>query len=124
MIKSFRFLTALFAFAVVIAGAGANAQTPPTQEFYWNPNSEPDLAGYRVLTCASEPCSLANGVFLAETNATTLDVPEGSGFAFVLAFDLSGNVSPISNVVAYPIPTEPTDTTPPGAVQGFGIREK
>lgn len=63
-----------------------------------------DLSGYRVYTCAAEPCTLATAIRLAEVLAptTALVVPHGRrGFAFVTAFDTSFNESGESNVIPF-----------------------
>lgn len=71
-----------------------------------------DLAGARVYTCPAQPCSKTNAVKSgADIPAPALDPPAGavggftlatgSGFAFVTAFDTSGNESGESNVVPF-----------------------
>ncbi len=104
-------LTALFIFALV-----ASTYSQTTKNFVWDANTEPDLAGYNVYTCTSEPCTKATGIVLGSTVNTTFPVPEGSGFAFVTAYDSSGNESGESNVVAYFL-----DLTAPGAPGSFRI---
>jgi len=70
-----------------------------------------DLSGYRFYNCPTSPCSKANGTQIGTVAAPSPDPAAGaivtfvlpdtvSGFAFATAFDLSGNESAASNVVA------------------------
>jgi len=69
-----------------------------------------DLSGYRFYNCPTTPCSKANGTQIGTVAAPNPDPVAGAtatfvlpdtvgGFAFVTAFDLSGNESGASNVV-------------------------
>jgi hypothetical protein len=82
----------------------------------WNPNTEPDLAGYRVYK--AEQLSPTNFSFVAETTSAcyALDTADEDDFFAVTAFDQTGNESGLSQSVQFVIP-EPPDTTPP-AVPG------
>lgn len=87
-------------------------------DFVWDPNSETDLAGYRLFQ------RTAGGNYdyaapVAEIPAgtevcTLIDIPDGDYRWVVRAFDTSGNESGDSNECSLAI------DDPPGVVTGFG----
>lgn len=110
---------------ILMMGVWTWAFAQPVQRFVWDPNPEPDIAGYRLYTCPAEPCSLRNpdgtinpnATLLADTVETAYPVPtSGSGIAFVTAYDESGNQSAESEKLKYPL-----DLTAPGAPGSFRI---
>jgi hypothetical protein len=81
----------------------------------WNPNSEPDLAGYIVYYgTASGQYGISINVG-NQTNFVVTGLGLGTYFFAVTAYDTSGNESGYSNEVSKSI----SDTTPPGNVQNF-----
>jgi hypothetical protein len=98
----------LFAIAIVFVAAQAFGAS-----LVWDPNTETDLAGYRVYYSTD---NFATANFLAETTDTCYPLDKSQdGYYFALtAFDFAGNESARSAVVRYVIP-EPPDTTPPFA---------
>ena len=85
----------------------AYAQAPPTK-FAWDANTEADLKGYRVYTCPVATgqlgCNMTTGVRLVEVLAPIVEtlIPIGQeGFAFVTAYDITGNESGASNVIPF-----------------------
>ena len=102
----------------MLSPAIAGAQESATVTLKWDPNTEPDLAGYKVYDCLSAPadCSIAqhNGVVdIGKVITTTLPgtFQEGARF-FVTAYDASTNESGPSNVVTLGIPPkDPTGLT-------------
>jgi hypothetical protein len=103
----------ILAFAVLlIMGTFSYAQTP--KKWIWDANTESDLAGYKVYNCPSSPCTKANGTLLGSTTQTEFPIPDGtSAYAFITAYDQSGNESSESNVVF----TDSKVPNPPAALR-------
>ena len=95
--------------------------------FVWTPNTESDIAGYKLYFCAKgeTACnpSIATGnspimPHSAVCTATECQtpIPDGSeGAAALTAFDTSDNESMVSN-------TAPFDKAPPNSPANFGTR--
>ena len=86
----------------------------------WDANSESDLAGYRIYQSQT---SGAYGAFSAEilagTETVTLtDIPDGTYFWVLTAYDTNNNESGYSNEV-----TATLDGTAPGAPLNFTIAQ-
>lgn len=84
----------------------------------WDPNTETDLAGYRVYQADRMPSKTGPWTriqtVLVPIVTTVITVPTGSNFAwYVTAYDTSGNESQASNVV------ERHDRQPPGRPHGL-----
>ncbi len=82
----------------------------------WNPNSESDLAGYKVYYGNSSRTYHTNIDVRKVTTYTITDLSEGETYYFAAtAYDRSMNESGYSNEVSYdvPITSLPGDTTPP-----------
>lgn len=89
----------------------------------WNPNTEPDLAGYNIYRCGQLPCTKgsAGAALLTTVGRTTtsfnIGTPAVVQYYVVTAFDLAGNESSESNVATYTPPTAspppPPPTSPP-----------
>ena len=91
----------------------AGAAWAGTVTLNWNPNSETDLAGYRIYqdgVQAVEIACLANDATCCEW--TSGELAEGDYSWYATAFDTSGNESDPSNTVTYSV-----DVTPPGSPQ-------
>ena len=96
--------------------------------FRWDPNQEPDLAGYRLYRSATSG-DYTLGAFIKEIPcgpndaacSETVDqgVPDGTYFWVVTAFDTEGLESVWSNEQ-----TSILDSTPPGAPQNLSIWQK
>ncbi len=89
----------------------------------WNPNSESDLAGYKVYYGNSSRSYSINVNVGNQTSYTVSNLVEGEIYYFAAtAYDFSGNESGYSNEVSYdvPITSLPEDTTPP-AITSVGI---
>ncbi len=72
----------------------------------WNPNSEPDLAGYRVYQCRLQPCTLSSGhatllTTLGQGTSFNIGTPAVIQYYFVTAYDSSNNESPMSSLVTF-----------------------
>ncbi len=78
----------------------------------WNPNTESDLAGYKVYY-GSVTGTYDTSVDVGnKTNYTILGIVSGQGyFIAVTAYDTSGNESGYSNEISY----SAIDVTPPNA---------
>ena len=81
----------------------------------WTPNIEPDLAGYRVYQCTSQPCGRANGTAtllatLGTVASFDIGVPSATRYYVVTAIDTANNESADSAVAIYSPPTSPPPT--------------
>ena len=82
----------------------------------WNPNSESDLAGYKVYYGNSSGSYSFNVNVGNQTSYTVSNLVEGEIYFFAAtAYDFSGNESGYSNEVSYDVPITSLsgDTTPP-----------
>ena len=113
-----RFIFVLFCSLLLTSLASAATVT-----LEWNPNSEPDLAGYRVFMRESGQGYDYSSPAWEGTEATCIieNLLETNSYHFVVrAFDTEGYVSENSNEVAYFQGTIP-DGLPPGKVQTVTI---
>jgi len=83
----------------------------------WNPNTDVDLAGYRVYQCSQLPCSRASGTAtavatLGAVTSFNIGTPSAVRYYIVTAYDFSNNESGESTVTTY-TPAPPPPTTPP-----------
>jgi hypothetical protein len=89
----------------------------------WDPNGEPDLAGYRVYQCSQQPCGRAFGTAtplatLGKVTSFDIGTPVVVQYFVVTAYDFANNESTESGVVTY-TPTAPTPTPTP--TSGFTV---
>lgn len=80
----------------------------------WSPNSEPDLAGYRVYRCNQLPCGKNSGTAtllttLGKVTSYNIGTPSVVQHYIVTAFDTANNESAESGVATY----TPVVSTPP-----------
>jgi hypothetical protein len=78
----------------------------------WNPNSEPDLAGYRIYQCSLLPCTKSSGtllVTLGTGTSFTIGTPASTHYYYITAYDSAINESGTSNLVTY----TPVGSSPP-----------
>lgn len=85
----------------------------------WNPNTEFDLAGYRVYQCSQLPCERASGTAapiatLGRVTSFNIGTPSAVRYYIVTAYDSSNNESGESNVTTY-TPAISPPATPPAA---------
>ena len=83
----------------------------------WSPNTDQDLAGYRVYRCSQQPCSRASGkatvmAVLGTVAQLDIGVPAVTQYYFITAYDLSNNESSESSLVTF----VPAGSPPPVAV--------
>lgn len=85
----------------------------------WNPNTDIDLAGYRVYQCTQLPCNRASGTAIASLGTVTsfnIGMPSAVRYYVVTAYDTSNNKSGESGVATYtPAVAPPPLATPPPA---------
>ncbi len=104
--KSLRSLLLALGFFLIAASALAN-----TARFTWNPNQEPDIAGYRLYYgTVAKPYSFA--VEVTGTTATVTGLNKGVTYTFALtAFNTAGAESafcaPVNYTVGSPTPIPP-----------------
>src|SRR5262245_16913746 len=83
----------------------------------WNPNSEPDLAGYRIYECSLLPCTKSSGTLLATLGTGTsfnIGTPAVMKYYFITAYDSANNESGNSNLVTFtPVGSSPPPPPPP-----------
>lgn len=118
MIKSLRsgfFVFVLIFAGLVFAGSSHIAHCAETQNitFEWQPNSESDLAGYRLYR------STASGKYLFGKNNALLEIPAGTqkatiktiepGYFVLTAFDKDGFESEPSNELETFSPIKPNN---------------
>ena len=104
-------------FMIGIANAATNVS------FIWEPNTEPDLAGYRVWrsNVSGGPWTMVGEIPCGSNDNTCarfteLGVPDGTYFWVATAYDNEGYESEYSNEQ-----TATLDSTPPGAPQNLTI---
>ena len=111
-------VTKWIAIAVLVSDAAWGATLT------WNPNMEPDLAGYHVYQCTSQPCGRTYGTatLLARLGAVTsfnIGTPSVTQYYVVTAYDLANNESAESGLAIYspstspPPPSSPPPSSPP-----------
>lgn len=86
-----------------------------TVQVSWNPNTESDMASYRVY----EGTNLVGTVTHPTTTIDILNVADGTWIYFVTAVDQSGNESVRSTGASITF-----DSVPPGKPVGVGARIK
>jgi hypothetical protein len=91
----------------------------------WDPNGEPDLAGYRVYKCSQQPCGRAFGTAtplatLGKVTSFDIGTPVVVQYYVVTAYDFANNESTESGVVTY-TPSAPTPTPTPSPTSGFSV---
>lgn len=84
---------------------GLQLSSLPNQlQLTWTPNSEPDLAGYRVVQSTDAGVTW-NDASTSLLTTATLDTPKGADVQFrVSALDFVGNESAYSSAVGYVAP--------------------
>ncbi len=88
----------------------------------WSPDSEPDLAGYRVYQCSQLPCTRSSGnasslATLGKVTGFNLGTPTVTQYYFLTAYDLSNHESGESTLATFtpagaPPPAGPPQATP------------
>lgn len=101
---------------VVIAILASDAAWGAT--LTWSPNTEPDLAGYRVYQCTSQPCGRAYGtasllVTLGTVTSFNIGTPGSTQYYVITAYDTANNESAESGVAIYSPPNSPPPPPPP-----------
>lgn len=105
--------TLITALAIILLSATAWAETNVT--LTWDPNTEPDLAGYNVYMSGVSGQPGTQVMSVTTPTATLLDLPDGPAYFVVTAFDTEGMESGYSNQVGKVL------NAPPGVPQGFTI---
>lgn len=88
----------------------------------WQPNTEPDMAGYNVYVCKVKGCAVQKdalqrvGMVQHPTVKWVFPVDLVEGTLAVTAFDVSGNESGLSNQV-------PFDLAPPKVPAGIQVNK-
>ena len=86
----------------------------------WQPNHEPDVAGYRIYQCSQQPCTRASGhasllATLGKTTSFHIGPPTGTQYYFITAFDSAHRESNESGIVVFiPVGSPPLPPTPGG----------
>jgi hypothetical protein len=112
------FVAILAALLLLVGDAASDAATLSAE---WNPNSEPDLAGY-VLSYGSSSGHYTTTIDVGNRTTYSLSLDAGQTYYFaVQAYNADGVISPYSSEVAYAIPPSnglpvPWQATDVGAV--------
>lgn len=112
-----RTLAMLFMIVMLVLFAAVMAHAASNVKLAWDPNSENDLAGYKL------HYGLASGSYSTTINVgnvtvyTVENLPDGTYFFAVTAYDTSSNESGYSNEVS-----DLLDTVPPADVQNLIIQ--
>jgi BACON domain-containing protein len=88
----------------------------------WDPDSTPNLAGYRVYQCSQLPCAQTSGnasllATLGTVTSFNIGTPAVTEYYFVTAYDLSNNESGPSNLATF----TPAGTPPPVLPPAIGV---
>jgi hypothetical protein len=88
----------------------------------WNPNTEPDLAGYYIYQCSLQPCSKTSGTAtrlatLGKVTSLNVGTPAVIQYYLITAYDFANNESNESTVATY----IPAGTPPPPASATVGL---
>ncbi len=114
--KTFSYILLIF-FAILII---TNPVWAGTAILSWNPNTESDMAGYKVYYGNSSG-SLATSLDVGNVTQYTLNLTDGQTYYFaVTAYDTSGIESGFSNVVSKLIGTTTGGGSSPTAAGGGG----
>lgn len=102
---------------VALVSIAQSASATRRVTLVWNPNTEPDLAGYRIyFGTSSNVWTHVKAVEASPNPQVTLELPEDGTWYFVAtARNTAGLESEPSNVVTWPVPVAPT------APEGFRI---
>jgi hypothetical protein len=118
-IRSLRFpLVVFFLLAAFISTCSLYALNTHAAQvtLQWDPNTEPDLLGYKVYYgCSSRSYQFNNDVG-NKTTCTVSNLEDGKAYYFaVTAYDTSGNESNYSGEVVYNSPTSCTFSISPSS---------
>lgn len=107
-------------FIILLCFVGTSYARVYNVTFEWTPNTESDLAGYKLYQ-SSESQQYTGPIksdISSDVSTFTMQLNLVNTTYFVLtAFDVDGNESDFSNEVFYS-----PDLSPPNAPQGFGIK--
>ena len=103
-----------FLIMLVVFHLGAGLSWAATVQLTWNPNAEPDLAGYKLYygTVPRTTAPYTQTVAINDKNTSTwnLTLSSGTYYLAVTALDAIGNESAFSSEVSAVVPS----TEPPG----------
>ena len=118
-----RILVALCVLLLVVLGVAQWVLAAEVQ-LAWDPNTEEDLAGYRLYHRAEgEQYGTYTHEIAAPDSTVTLSYPDGRHYWRLTAFDQANNESGFSNEINAYV-SAPADVTPPavpGGVGGFRV---
>ncbi|HSF66349.1 MAG TPA: hypothetical protein VLA67_02865 [Nitrospiraceae bacterium] len=86
----------------------------------WNPNSESDLAGYRIYRCSQQLCTRTSGrasllATLGKVTSFNMGTPAEITYYFATAYDFRNNESGPSNLATFIPPGSPPPPPSPDA---------
>jgi len=84
----------------------------------WDPDTAPDLAGYRVYQCSQQPCTRASGrasllITLGAVTSFNIGTPAVTQYYFITAYDSANNESGESNLATFTPAGSPPPVAPP-----------
>lgn len=111
-------ILAILAIVILVFSVGM-AQAASNITFEWDANSESDLAGYRLYQSQTSGNYISVPVMTIPAGTETAvlsDIPDGTYFWVLTAYDVAGNESGYSNEV-----TASLDSVPPVPPEGLLI---
>ena len=123
ILRKWRLATLVVAMFAMLSIPGAFAEKD--QGVAWDPNTEADLAGYRIYMSGTsntyEYGEFSNDIIAqvpAGTESVTIHIPDGTWYLVATAYDTEGLESPRSEI-ELTITTNPEEGNPPGCVMNF-----
>lgn len=114
-----KFLIYTIFFAVILISAFCDAAQVT---FTWNPNTETDLAGYKLYQ-GGAPGTYASTTDVGNVTQFTMAILPDTDLYFALtAYDTFGNESGFSDELKVRADTPVVDTTAPGAITSFTVK--
>jgi hypothetical protein len=107
--KKIIFFVSMAGLIAIIALSGKALANDP--ELTWQPNNEPDIAGYKV-TWVKQSVVYVNSVDVGlQTSFVFPELEPGTYYAAVKAYDTAGQYSPYSDLVTFTVEDESAEVT-------------
>jgi hypothetical protein len=103
-----RYILLIFAAAIIMAAVAAAAHAASDVTLVWDPNTDPDLAGYKIYWGTASRTYTNNVDVGNVTTYTIKGLPDGVVYFAATAYDKQKLESPYSNEVSISL-----DSTPP-----------
>ena len=107
--KKITFFVFMAGLIAIIALSGKALANDP--ELTWQPNNEPDIAGYKVLWAKQSGVYTNSSDVGLQTSFVFPELEPGTYYAAVQAYDTAGQYSPYSDEVSFTVEEEPAEVT-------------